>query len=158
MSLCQVLCPFATCVEALQLENRKGIGGVTDGVIYLGILGERSNEEIGKESEIESVRKRDEKEPEAVHTHDSSLHEPSISSLLQLHGRIGQAAQKMERWVELGVYEVGAHVHGEKRVLKLVMIVPSGFAGEWTTLTTPMGFPSQYQWILLILHEDGGVP
>jgi hypothetical protein len=29
-------------MEALQLENRKGIGGVTDGVIYLGILGERS--------------------------------------------------------------------------------------------------------------------
>ncbi len=144
-------------MEALQLENRKGIGGVTDGVtdgvIYLGILGERSNEQIGKESEIESVgRKRDEKEPEAVHAHDSSLHELSISSPLQFHGRIGQAAQKMERWVELGVYEVGTHVHGEQRV-----IVPSGFAGEWTTLTTPMGFPSQYQWILLILHEDRGV-
>jgi hypothetical protein len=70
------------------------------------------------------------------------MHEPSISSLLQLHGRIGQAAQKVERRVELGVYEVGTHVHGEKQVLTLVMIVPSGFTGEWTTLTTPMGFPS----------------
>ncbi len=43
MSLCQVLDPFATSLEVLQLENGKEIGGVTDGVIYRVTVEEKSN-------------------------------------------------------------------------------------------------------------------
>ncbi len=43
MSLCQVLDPFATSLEVLQLENGKEIGGVTDGVIYRVTVEEKNN-------------------------------------------------------------------------------------------------------------------
>jgi hypothetical protein len=60
MSLCQVVGPFATYTEALQLENGMGIGGVIDRVV---ILEGRSNWWNGKEIETANVRKkRSEKE------------------------------------------------------------------------------------------------